>query len=161
METAATPTETLAPACPLPPRRRGLTAAEKAELALIPAGLGVLALAVPAALAWEVRSGALIAYGAAALFLQGLVRDLARLALRKGPPPGRTRLGPCLCAESSIGLVALLAGLSLLLLGLDAAVVVGKAGLVGGLAAILALGFVAKDYVFTVKRVEDHAMIEV
>lgn len=160
METAAQP-ETIAPACPLPPRRRGLTAAEKAELALLPAGLVAAGLLLPAALAWRVELGALIAYGAATMFVQGLVRDLARLALRKGAPPGRTKLGLCLCAESTIGLVTVVAGLGLLLLGLGGSVVVGKVGLLAGLAAILGLGFIAKDYVLVLKRVEDHAAIEV
>lgn len=139
-------------------------AALRRRLALIelPA-LGVALVAtflLTPGLAWTPEAGALMGYAAAVLLGQGLLRDLLRLALagRSGAPRRRV---PCLCAESTLGLGLLAAGLLLLGLGLGGPVALGRAGLVGGLAALFLLGFVAKDYVVVIRREEDHGSVAV
>lgn len=128
--------------------------------------LPALALAVLATflltpgLAWAPQSGALMGYAAAVLLGQGLLRDLLRLALAGRSSAPRRRI-PCLCAESTMGLGLLLVGLLVLGLGLGGPVALGQPSLTAGLAAVLALGFVAKDYVIVIRREEDHGSIAV
>jgi hypothetical protein len=149
-------------ACPVPVRRRGLRPAERVELALVAASLGAAA-ALAEGLAWSVPFGTLVGYAAAVLLGQGLVRDVSRLVarrLRGEVAPPTTKL-LCLCAESSVGVLLVAAGLGLTLLGIDQPVVVTHGVFVGGLAAVLLFGFVAKDWVLVLRRVEDHAAIRV
>jgi len=154
------PTPDAAPACPLPaarartPGRRAMTVG---ELVLIAVAVGGIWLATPGQ-AWELPLGTALAYASALVLGQGLVRDLVRLAVRRSPGQPRQRL-VCLCAESSLGLVMLAAGLTLLLAGVEEPVVLGRGALTGAVAGLLAAGFVAKDYVLTIRRVEDHGSI--
>lgn len=129
---------------------------QRLELVLIALGLGAT-WALGDGLSWSPRCGALAGYAAAVLLGQGLLRDLLRLALGGRVPV--TRRMRCLCAESTLGLVLLVAGAALLLLGLEEPVQVDRARLVGGLAGLFGLGFVAKDYVLVIRREEDHGSI--
>jgi hypothetical protein len=149
-----------APACPLPRRRRGLRSAERVELVLIALAAPVAWLAT-GGLAWSLPLGKLVAYSAVVLLGQGLVRDLAKLAARRlaGAPAPATQRLLCLCAESSAGLALVAAGIGLMLLGIDRPVVLDQARLTLGGLLLLAAGFVAKDYVLVLRRVEDHATI--
>lgn len=152
----------LTAACPVPVRSRGLRPGERVELVLVAVSLGAAA-ALAEGLAWSVPFGRLVGYAAAALLGQGLVRDVTRLVVRRvrrEVAPPTTKL-LCLCAESSVGVLLVVAGLGLTLLGIDQAVVVTRGVLVGGLAAVLLFGFVAKDWVLVLRRVEDHATIRV
>ena len=150
----------LAPAAPSPAasatRARHRARLVRLELALLVVVLGA-SWAASAGLDWRPRFGALALYAAAVILAQGLIRDLLRLALQgRGQVTRRLR---CLCAESTIGVGLLGAGALLLLLGLEEPVQVDRARLVAGMAGLLALGFVAKDYVLVLRREEDHASI--
>jgi hypothetical protein len=131
--------------------------------------LGGLALALLAVwplardLEWSPRCGALCGYAAAVLLGQGLLRDLARLALASvgGVPRAPLRRLRCLCAESTLGLGLLGAGLLLLLAGLEEPVRIDRPRLLAGLVVLLGVGFLAKDYVLVVRREEDHGSIAV
>lgn len=149
-------------ACPVPPRRRGLRPAERLELVVIALTLGAAAV-LTADVSWSIPFGRLVGYAAAALLGQGLVRDVTRLVVRRlrgEVPPPTTKL-LCLCAESSVGVLMVAAGLGLTLLGIDQPVAVTRGVFVGGLTAVLVFGFVAKDWVLLLRRVEDHATISV
>lgn len=145
-------------ACPIPTRPRGLRRRERVELALIALALPALWFAARD-LSWSPRFGALVAYCAALFLGQGLLRDLARLALEGRKTATQKML--CMCAETSVGVVALLAGLSLLGLGLEERVTLTANRLTALVGALLAFGFVAKDYVLVLRRVEDHGTISV
>ena len=67
----------------------------------------------------------------------------------------------CMCAETSVGVVALVAGLALLGIGLEERVTLTGNRVTALVAALLAFGFVAKDYVLVLRRVEDHGTISV
>ncbi len=110
---------------------------------------------------FEPRLGALIAYSAALLLGQGLVRDVARLAWRRlrGGGAGEGRRILCLCAESTIGLLLAGIGLALTLGGIRDTVALSGTGLTILVAAVLAAGFVAKDYVISIRKEKDHASV--
>lgn len=147
-----------APACPIPAPKEGLSGFEKAELLAI----GVLIPALFAAtqgIEWSLSFGALVAYSAGVVLGQGLVRDLARLAVVGRKEPTERLL--CLCAESTIGLAGLGAGTLLLAIGIRDTVTLSSYSLTAIVGGILALGFVAKDYVLIVRKVKDHGTIAV
>lgn len=138
---------------------RSLRPGEKVELAV--AALVVLVLLVAArGLSREVPLGPLIAYAAAVVLGQGLVRDLVRVAWRRARPRPTERAA-CLCAESSVGLTLVAVGLGLTVLGDPRPVLVTGPRLTVGVALLLAFGFVAKDWVVVLRRVEDHGSIAV
>lgn len=147
------------PAAPAvcPRRRRGLRTSERVELVLGALGLTAVAAAT-GGLEWSLSLGTLVCYAAIVILGQGLVRDLARLLLRPGPSAKRERL-PCLCAESTVGIGMVAAGAALLLVGSTAPLVLDRGELVLGLAGLLTFGFVSKDYVLILRRVEDHGSI--
>lgn len=130
----------------------------RVELALIVVAVAGCWLAT-SGLRWELSLGKLLAYSAALLLGQGLARDVLRILLR--PRAGSTRRIKCLCGESSLGLVLLIAGLGLLFLGIRDQVVLGRLGLSGLVAGVLVTGFVAKDYILVIRRETDHATIRV
>jgi hypothetical protein len=134
-----------------------MTRMEKAEAGLIVALVAAAWAATPQ-LHWMPAVGSLIGYAAALLLGQGLIRDVARLLVRRVSSGQRQRI-VCLCAESSIGIALLVVGASLTFLGLTEPVLVSRLGLSAGIAGVLVLGFVAKDFVITVRREKDHARI--
>lgn len=134
-----------------------MTRAEKIELGLIALAVAGAWFATPG-LRWTPAVGTLLGYSAALLLGQGLIRDVAKLVARRVAEGQRQRIA-CLCAESSVGLGLLLVGATLTLLGLTEGVRVSHVGFVAGVAVVLVLGFVAKDYVITVRREKDHARI--
>ena len=145
-------------ACPLPPPKRGLTKLEKGELVAIPLALALL-YAFTRELSWSPRFGALVAYASALFLGQGLVRDVVRLGI-EGRKKATVKL-LCMCAETTIGVVALVAGLAVLGIGIKDTVTLGGLGLTALAGAILAFGFVAKDYVLVLRKVTDHGGISV
>jgi hypothetical protein len=116
---------------------------------------------LPACWLWEPQLRWLFGYAAAALLGQGLLRDLARLVVRRGAALETRRL-TCLCAESGLGLTLLLVGAGgLTALGVTQTVTLDPNRLALGLSGLLGLGFLAKDYVLVLQRVEDHATLRV
>lgn len=152
-----------ASACPVPTRRRGLRPAEKLEL-LLAAALVTLVFLTTRALRLDVPLGHLIAHAAAVVLGQGLVRDLARVAARRlaaAPATVPTERLACLCAESSVGLLLVVVGIGLTLAGDPRTVALTGDRLTLALGGLLIFGFVAKDWVLVLRRVEDHATIAV
>lgn len=152
-----------APACPVPARRRGLRPAERVEALLAPLVVGGVFLATRA-LRLDLPLGHLLAYAAVVVLGQGLARDVSRLVHRRltaTPARAPTERLACLCAESSAGLLLVAVGLGLTLAGDPRRVLVTGDRLTLALAALLAFGFVAKDWVVVLRRVEDHATIAV
>lgn len=148
------------PACPV--ARRRPRPAERVELALVALLVAAAAVATPSSLAWSLSLGKLVAYSAVVLLAQGLVRDVARLTWRRArgaAAPAVTERAPCLCAESSVGLILVTSGVLLSLAGVDERVVVGRTSLAVGLLGLLLFGFLAKDWVLVLRRVEDHATV--
>jgi hypothetical protein len=145
-----------AAACPIPHKRKGLTKLEWGELT-------VIALALPALffglgdLSWTPKFGALVAYAAALFLGQGLVRDLVRLGIEGRKDPTKKLL--CMCAETSIGVVALAAGLGLLMIGIKDTVALTPMRVTAIAAGILVAGFIAKDYVLIIRRETDHGSV--
>jgi hypothetical protein len=143
-------------ACPIPRRARWRRRDTIEAVAI------VLALAVAALATGELWTslplGRALATAGAVILAQGLVRDAVRLATRDPSAP-RQRLR-CLCAESAVGPVLVVGGILLLLAGIDAPVGLDRPRVVGALAVLLTFGFVAKDWVIVLKRVEDHGGID-
>lgn len=144
--------------CPLPAPPRGSTRFERGEVLAILLLLPVLYLTL-GELSWSPRVGALAAYGAGLLLGQGLVRDLARLALEGRKQPTVTLR--CMCAETTLGVAVLLGGLGLLLLGVEGSVTLSGGGVTAGVAGVLGVGFLVKDYVLVVRKVRDHGRVRV
>lgn len=134
-----------------------MTRAERIELGLMATTVAVVALGTPG-LRWTPAVGALIGYGAALLLAQGLVRDVAQLIARRVTSAQRQRI-VCLCAESSVGIGLIAIAIALTLAGISEPVMVSRCALVAGVAVVLVFGFVAKDYVITIRREKDHARI--
>jgi hypothetical protein len=132
-------------------RRARAQRLEVALCALLVLGVGLLAPS------WELPLGRLVAYSAVVLLGQGLVRDLARLVARRRTAPTERLL--CLCAESSIGVLLVLVGIGLTLAGSDRPVPLSRGALTAGVAGLLLVGFVAKDWAIVLRRVEDHGTI--
>ncbi len=148
------------PACPVVRRRP--RPAERVELALVALVVAAAAVAAPSSLAWSLPLGKLVAYAAVVLLAQGLVRDVARLVWRRArgaAAPAVTQRALCLCAESSVGLILVTSGVLLSLVGVEQRVVLGRAPLALGLLGLFMFGFVAKDWVLVLRRVEDHATV--
>ncbi|MCZ7582263.1 MAG: hypothetical protein M5R36_02395 [Deltaproteobacteria bacterium] len=98
-----------------------------------------------------------VALVAGVLFAQSLVRDMVRLVIRRRS--GAAEKFPCLCVETSLALVAGGAAFLLAALGVSEPVALGSFRLAALVAGTLAVGFLTKDYVVTVRRVEDHGGI--
>lgn len=98
---------------------------------------------------WDLAWGTLLCYSAALLLGQGLIRDIALIIRRRAKgestKPG-TRI-TCLCAESSLGLLAIASGILLLLIGAPWRLSLPAWGSGALVAAVLALGFLIKDSV--------------
>lgn len=147
-------------ACPIPAAApaSGGRVAVWVELGLIVLTV-VAAVLIAADSRWTPELRWVFGYAAAVILGQGLVRDLARIALRRAPPVETFKM-TCLCAESSLGLVLLLVGAGgLTLLGVKETILIDQTRLGIGLLTLLLVGLFAKDYVVVVKRVEDHAAV--
>jgi hypothetical protein len=138
-----------------------MTRAEQLELALVPL-LGVAAGLLGNRLSASVTVGALLLAASCLLLLQGLVRDLWRLSQRRREvTSGPVRTALCLCAESTVGVAGVVAGLALLGSPIGAAVPLNPM-IAGGLTAgVLAFGFAIRDLVvearpFRIRRERDH-----
>jgi len=132
-----------------------VTKLEWAELTAIVIAVPATWLATPA-LAWPLALGTAICYGAALLLGQGLVRDLIRLAQERGRKSEEAQRIKCLCAESTVGLVAIAGGSLLLIGGIEETVVLTQTSLTGGIAGILVAGFIMKNYAISIRKIEDH-----
>ncbi|MEZ6184265.1 MAG: hypothetical protein R3F62_04540 [Planctomycetota bacterium] len=158
---AGPPPPTAAPAppvCPVQPTPQGWTRLELAELGLIAAG-GAALPSVGAEWEWAPRLGAALGYAAALVLGQGLLRDLVRLAREGRKEP--TRVLPCLCAETSLGLTTLGVGVGLLCLGIEETVRLTQVSLTVSVGALLLLGFLAKDYVLVLRKERDHGSVRI
>lgn len=119
---------------------------------------------------WTLSYGRALCYAAVVLFGQHLIRDLLTLALKRLKTDAHEQSSAqpqrCLCAESTLGLVIVLAGTLVLLSGLEGQMKLGAPALSGAFLGINLLGLVVKDYVvawengfFRVRRVENHGEI--
>lgn len=134
-----------------------LTRMEKVELALLAVAVGTLA-AWPGEVRWTAAFGTVVGACAALLLGQGLVRDLARLWVHRAASTEKRRIA-CLCAESTIGLGLIAVALGVTALGIVEPVTLDHHELVLLVTVIVGGGFVAKDYVVTVRKETDHESV--
>lgn len=128
-----------------------MTRAEWLELALVPS-VGMAVWLLGERLPASPRLGALLLVAACLLLLQGLVRDLYLLSRqRRQPPAVSARAALCLCAESTLGVLGVVAGL--VLLGSPLRVVVPLDPLLAGAMAttVLAVGFAIRNLVVDIR----------
>jgi len=83
---------------------------------------------------------------------------VARIILTRAKAGEKRRIA-CLCAESTVGLTLVILGIALTLAGVSDSVEIGRVGLTAGVAGVLAFGFVAKDYVISIRKEKDHASV--
>jgi hypothetical protein len=129
--------------------------ADKVELVTI--GLASIAWAIFDRQSWSGAAGTLLGMAGALLLTQGLLRDVIKLALRRERSE-KKRIA-CLCAESSIGLLLVLAGMALAALGLNQPVVASATAVLLGPPLVLVLGFIAKEYVVVIRKEKDHGSV--
>ncbi|MBZ0271307.1 hypothetical protein K8I61_04675 [bacterium] len=106
---------------------------------------------------FAVPAGVAIGALAGLLFVQGLLRDIARLLIL--PAAGERHRVLCLCAESSVALTLLVVALGLALIGVTQSIEIsgGAAVFAGG--ATLLFGFVSKNYVLSIRKEKDHGSV--
>jgi hypothetical protein len=97
----------------------------------------------------QLELGRLLLYLSAILLMQGLLRDLYLLAIRRRQSAGNTRqvIG-CLCAESTLGWIGIIIGAALM--GFDLAMPLALSVHLWAVLvfAVLAIGFAGKNFVF-------------
>jgi len=141
-----------------------MTSREKSELVLIAVAIGA-STALKNKLPAKMSSGDLVLYASIVLLAQGLVRDLwIKYATPKvEAKPAKT--GPiCMCMESTVGVLGVIAGLLLLFVGTRTPLELATwfwPAVVGG---VLVLGFLIKDFVLdwrtrSIRREKDHQSI--
>lgn len=136
---------------------------EKIELGLIPvvvAGVGLAGRWLPASLG----TGSLVVLACLMWLVQGGLRDLWLLYLLKSQPAPAPRRLACMCLESSVGLTGVVVGVILALCHLGGSVALSPARWMLLTAAVLTLGFLAKDLVISwrplgVRRDPEHHSI--
>lgn len=136
---------------------------EKIELGLIPVivvSVGLCARAFPT----ELGIGELLVIACLAWLVQGGIRDLWLLHLIKSRPAAEPRRLACMCFESGVGLTGVVIGVGLALSGSGGRITLNPTRWMLLAAAVLALGFLAKDLViswrpFGVRRDPDHHTI--
>ncbi len=134
-----------------------MTRSEKYEAAVLAtASAGWIVLAPTR---WSAPAGVVIGTAAGILLAQGLVRDVLKLVARRSTQADGARRIMCLCAESTIGLVLVVVGGALAAAGLNQPVTLGHWSVAASVPLILAFGFVAKDYVVSIRRETDHASV--
>jgi hypothetical protein len=133
------------------------TRMEKVEMALLAGAVGTFA-AWPGEVIWTEAFGTVVGACAALLLGQGLARDLARLWVNRATSTEKRRIA-CLCAESTIGLGLIAVALGVTALGIVEPVTLDHSELVLLAAVILGGGFIAKDYVVTVRKETDHGSV--
>lgn len=138
-----------------------MTPAEKLELALIAiVGLSVELLA--GHLPSRIGIGPLLLGASAMLLFQGLVRDLWLITRQKpNLEEEARRKALCMCAESTVGMTGVVAGLGILGSGIDAALPVSPLLLSALVSAVLVFGFLIRDFIFEwrpfrIRREKDH-----
>ena len=139
----------------------GMTTAERVELALIPIA-GVVIWLIGGRLPAVIGTGSLLLASSVLLLSQGLIRDLWLLyrrnqALRVEP----RQHALCMCVESTVGVVGVVAGLIILGSAVDATVTMSPWRWIGLVIVVLAVGFAIKDFVFEwrpfrLRRDKDH-----
>jgi hypothetical protein len=123
-----------------------MTRAERVEVA----SLGMLTLATAAAaraLPHRVALADVLLGGAAFLLIQGLLRDLERLARARREGAGRPAV-QCMCIESTLGVSAIIAGTVLLFAWTPIVLAASRAAWPLGVATLGAFGFVTRNAVF-------------
>lgn len=141
-----------------------MTSREKGELVLIAVAIGASA-ALKNKMPAKLSSGDLVLYASILLLAQGLVRDLwIKYAAPKVEAKPK-KSGPiCMCMESTVGVLGVIAGLMLLFVGTQTPMKLASwfwPALVGG---VLVIGFLIKDFVLdwrtrSIRREKDHQSI--
>lgn len=138
-----------------------MTNAEKIELALMPV-FGTAIWFSAANLPPSIELGRLLMWSAGLLLMQGLLRDLwilSRAGQNRQTPA--TRAAPCLCMESTLGMLIIALGALLSSSTLDVALTMNAAAWSLLATAILLIGFLLKDWViewspWQIRRERDH-----
>ena len=110
------------------------------------AGVGLAGRGLPT----QLGTGTLLVTLCLTWLVQGGLRDLWLLYVVKSAPAAapRRRL-PCMCLESSVGLTGVVVGVILALSGIGRPIALNPSRWMGLTAAVLILGFLAKDLVIS------------
>lgn len=141
-----------------------MTAAEKIELALIPAA-GVISWTTAERVATQISSGALLLGASVLLLLQGLIRDLWLISQRSRQSQiGTPQEALCMCVESTVGVTGVIAGLIILGSTIDSQLSVSPLLISFITLGVLIIGFAIKDLIFEfrpfrIRRDKDHVNI--
>ncbi|MEL6342818.1 MAG: hypothetical protein AAFV53_06770 [Myxococcota bacterium] len=111
---------------------------------------------------WTQELRWVFSYSAAVILGQGLIRDLITLLRSRDMTAAPVTDLRGLCAESTVGLSLLIVGAGgLTLLGVHQTVALGQVQITILLAVLLTAGWIMKDYVVALRRVEDHRQVRV
>ena len=140
-----------------------MKAREKIELALIPVAVALAGLSARW-LPGQLGTGELLVIACLAWLAQGGLRDIWLLYLLKSQPSAAPRRLACMCLESSVGLTGVVLGVVLALCGLGGQITLTPARWMLLAAAVLTLGFLARDLVISwrppgIRRDPDHHSI--
>lgn len=122
----------------------------------------VLSWFVPA---FSLRLGGLITAASVLLLLQGFCRDVwLWLMARCQPVQAEPHYGACMCVESTLGFTGIIAAAGLTAFQFGPPYLVTRPWLTLSVAAVLAAGFLLKDFVFSwspwrIYREQNHATL--
>ncbi|WOO40838.1 hypothetical protein [Rubellicoccus peritrichatus] len=137
---------------------------EKVELLLIPCVVA-LVYGANSVLPGSLQLGWACALAALILLFQGFIRDLYLLYLQKTMEKNNPkRRMKCMCLESTLGMLGILAGIILALFLPDVEFPINRWGWTGFVSSMMLFGFLGKDLVvfwkpFAIRRDPDHANI--
>jgi hypothetical protein len=128
-----------------------MTLLEKMELALIPV-IGVATFGLPYRLPTQISLGHLLLTASVVLMLQSLLRDLLLLAkLKRSIGEHTTKVARCMCLESTVGITGVLAGISVLGLGINNTLIMTNARWTILIMVLMTSGFLIKDWLIESK----------
>lgn len=125
-----------------------MSASERCEVLLIGVFILLMASFFALLLPANIKLGSLLLYCSALLLMQGLVRDLYYYFSQNALDDSSVKHAQCICLESSIGVIGILAGFIVTFSSIDFQLPLSPQAWTLLLGVVLIIGFLLKDWVF-------------